>query len=80
MPKSSTIGIYHFFREIELCVYFTIFFTTGSTAPVLTLLTTMLFQTLRDHSLSESAAIAVKSAVGNVDQWSAYCIGRSAAR
>ena len=56
------------------------FFTTGSTAPVLTLLTTMLFQTLRDHSLSESAAIAVKSAVGNVDQWSAYCIGRSAAR
>jgi len=46
----------------------------------LTLLTTMLFQTLRDHSLSESAAIAVKSAVGNVDQWSAYCIGRSAAR
>ena len=79
MPKSTTIFTI-FFREIELCVYFTIFFTTGSTAPVLTLLTTMLFQTLRDHSLSESAAIAVKSAVGNVDQWSAYCIGRSAAR
>ena len=53
---------------------------TGSTAPVLTLLTTMLFQTLRDHSWPESAEMAVKSACGNVDQWSAYCIGRSAAR
>ena len=53
---------------------------TGSTAPVLTLLTTMLFQTLRDHSWQESAMMAVKNAVGNVDQWSAFCIGRSAAR
>ena len=54
--------------------------TDSSTAPVLTLLTTMLFQTLRGHSWPESCTAAVKNAVGNVDQWSAYCIGRSAAR
>ena len=53
---------------------------TGSTAPVLGLLTSMLFQTLRGHSWPDSCTLAVKSAVGNVDQWSAYCIGRSAAR
>ena len=53
---------------------------SGSTAPVLTLLTTMLFQTLRGHDWPESASLAVKNAVGNIDQWSAYCIGRSAAR
>lgn len=53
---------------------------TGSTAPVLTLLTTMLFQTLRSYAWSESYSVAVKSAIGNVDQWSAYCIARAAAR
>ena len=53
---------------------------SGSTAPVITLLTSMLFQTLRGHAWPDSCTMAVKSAVGNVDQWSAYCIGRSAAR
>ena len=52
----------------------------GSSAPVLTLMTTMLFQTQRNHSWSESCSAALQSAVGNVDQWSGYCIARSAAR
>ena len=52
----------------------------GSTAQVLTLMTTMLFQTQRNHSWSESCSLALQSAVGNVDQWSGYCIARSAAR
>ena len=52
----------------------------GSTAPVLTLMTTMLFQTQRNHSWSESCSSALQSAIGNVDQWSGYCIARSAAR
>ena len=33
---------------------------TGSTAPVLTLLTSMLFQTLRGHSWPESCTMAIK--------------------
>jgi integrator complex subunit 7 len=53
---------------------------TGSTAPVLTLLTTLLFQTLKGHSWPDAASGAIRNAVGNVDQWSAYCIGRSASR
>ena len=44
----------------------------GSSAPVLTLMTTMLFQTQRNHSWSESCSAALQSAVGNVDQWSGY--------
>ena len=51
-----------------------------TTAPILSLMTTMLFQTLRNHSWSESCNQAIRNAVGNIDQWSAYCIARSAAR
>ncbi len=52
----------------------------GSTAPVLTYLATLLFQTLKGHAWPQSALVAIKNALSNVDQWSAYCIARAAAR
>lgn len=44
------------------------------------MLNLILFQTLRGHTWTETYTLAIKNAVGNVDQWSAYRIARSAAR
>ena len=47
---------------------------------VLTLLATLLFQTMKGHLWTDETKTAIDQVLGVVDQWSAYRLARTASR